>query len=64
MRNFLAHDYRSTDLDIVFDVVKMELTKLRTAFISFLHLFSKSDVVEALQNEYYAHLHKMVFENE
>ena len=61
MRNFLAHDYRGTDLEIVFDVVKVELPKLSAAFIAFLHLLPKTEVEEALQNEYYQHLHKIVF---
>lgn len=63
MRNFLAHDYRGTDLEIVFDVVKVELPKLSAAFIAFLHLFPKGEVEEALQNEYYKHLHKIIFTN-
>jgi len=61
MRNFLAHDYRGVDYDIVFDVVKVKLPKLSEAFITFLHLFPKTDVEEALQNEYYKHLHKIIF---
>ncbi len=61
MRNFLAHDYRGTDLEIVFDVVKVELPKLSTAFIAFLHLLPKTEVEEALQNDYYQHLHKIIF---
>ncbi len=61
IRNFLAHDYRGTDLEIVFDVVKVELPKLSDAFIAFLHLFPKTEVEEALQNEYYKHLHKIIF---
>ena len=64
MRNFLAHDYRGTDLEIVFDVVKVELPKLSAAFIAFLHLFPQHEVEEALQNEYYKHLQKMIFDSE
>lgn len=63
MRNFLAHDYRGTDLEMVFDVVKVELPKLSTAFIAFLHLFPISDVKEALENEYYQSLQKIFFTN-
>ncbi len=61
MRNFLAHDYRGVDYDIVFDVVKVKLPKLSEALITFLHLFPKADVEEAIQNEYYKHLHKIIF---
>lgn len=61
MRNFLAHDYRGVDYDIVFDVVKVKLPQLRAAFISFLHLFPKYNVEEALQSKYYESLQKIVF---
>jgi uncharacterized protein with HEPN domain len=61
MRNFLAHDYRGVDYDIVFDVVKVKLPQLSTAFIAFLQLFPKHDVEEALQNKYYQSLQKIVF---
>ena len=64
MRNFLAHDYRGVDLDIVFAVVKVELPKLSEAFIALLHSFPKTEVEEALQNEYYKHLQKIIFANE
>lgn len=60
MRNFLAHDYRGVDEEIVFKVVKIELPKLSEAFIAFLHFFPKTDVEEALQNEYYKHLKAIV----
>lgn len=63
MRNFLAHDYRGVDYDLVFTVVKAELPKLSAAFISFLHLFPKHEVEEALQNQYYQHLQKIIFSN-
>lgn len=63
IRNFLAHDYRGTDLDIVFDVVKVELPKLSAAFISFLYLFPKSEVEEVLQSKFYKHLHSIIFNN-
>ncbi len=58
---FLAHDYRGVDYDIVFDVVKVKLPQLSTAFIAFLQLFPKHDVEEALQNKYYQSLQKIVF---
>ncbi|MFP5040814.1 DUF86 domain-containing protein [Parasediminibacterium sp. JCM 36343] len=61
MRNFLAHDYRGVDLEIVFKVVKVELPKLSDAFIAFLRLFPKTEIEEALENEYYKHLYKIIF---
>ena len=64
MRNFLAHDYRGVDEDIVFDVVKVELPKLSKAFVSFLHLFPKQEVEEALESEFYKHLHTIIFNNQ
>jgi len=63
MRNVLAHDYRGVDEDIVFEVVKVELPKLSAAFVSFLHLFSKAEVEEAIQNKYYNHLQKIIFDS-
>ena len=33
MRNILAHDYRGVDPEIVFDVIKNEVPKLKIAFI-------------------------------
>lgn len=63
MRNFLAHDYRGVDEEIVFKVVKVELPKLSETFIAFLHLFPITEVEEALQNEYYQDLQKIVFTN-
>ena len=61
MRNFLAHDYRGVDEDIVFKVVKIELPKLSKAFVSFLHLFPKQEVEESLESEFYKHLQKIIF---
>lgn len=61
MRNFLAHDYRGVDEDIVFKVVKVELPKLSEALVSILRLFPKTEVLEALQSEYYKHLIALVF---
>ena len=61
MRNFLAHDYRGVDYDIVFDVVKIELPKLSEAFISFIHFFPKHQAEEVLDNQFYKHLHKIIF---
>lgn len=63
MRNILAHDYRGVDEDIVFNVVKIKLPKLSEAFIAMLRLFPKHEVEKALQNDYYKHLYKIVFNN-
>jgi uncharacterized protein with HEPN domain len=56
MRNVLAHDYRGVDLEIVFSVVKVKLSKLSESFIAFLNLFPKHEVEEVLQNKHYKHL--------
>lgn len=63
MRNFLAHDYRGVDLDIVFSVVKVELPILSAAFIVFLRQFSKQEVEEVLQSKFYKQLYYVVFKN-
>ncbi|TAE17832.1 MAG: DUF86 domain-containing protein [Bacteroidetes bacterium] len=64
MRNFLAHDYRGVDYDIVFDVVKVKLPTLSQAFIAFLQFFPKVEVEEVLQNKYYHHLRNRIYNNQ
>ena len=56
MRNVLAHDYRGVDEDIVFNVVKIELPKLKLVLIEFLKVFSKDEVEEGLETKQYKHL--------
>ena len=56
MRNVLAHDYRGVDEDIVFNVVKIELPKLKSVLIEFLKVFPKNEVAEVLETKQYNHL--------
>ena len=56
MRNVLAHDYRGVDEDIVFNVVKIELPKLKLVLIEFLKVFPKNEVAEVLETKQYNHL--------
>ena len=61
MRNVLAHDYRGIDPEIVFDVVKNELPKLKTALIEALKLLPENSVKEVLQTKQYNHLKYILF---
>lgn len=56
MRNVLAHDYRGVDEDIVFNVVKSELPKLKIVLIELLKLFPTNEVNEVLETKQYKHL--------
>jgi len=56
MRNVLAHDYRGIDDEIVFDVVKNELPKLKQVLIQLLKLFPYSEIKEVLDTKQYQHL--------
>lgn len=60
MRNVLAHDYRGVDPDIVFNVIKIELPKLKYVLIKLLHLFSKNELEEVLNTKHYKHLQKYI----
>jgi uncharacterized protein with HEPN domain len=56
MRNVLAHNYRGIDPEIVFDVVKNELQKLKLAFIQILSNLPLEFVTEILETNQYKHL--------
>jgi uncharacterized protein with HEPN domain len=56
MRNVLAHDYRGVDEDIVFNVVKSELPKLKIVLIELLKLLPTIEVNEVLETKQYKHL--------
>ena len=60
MRNVLAHDYRGVDPEIVFDVVRSELPKLREAFLHILKVFPEPFVMMALETPTYLHLKKII----
>lgn len=58
LRNRLAHDYRGTDADIVFQICRYELPPLKEACKSMLDLLdlNKSDLHSWLQTPYFSHL--------
>ena len=60
MRNVLTHDYRGIDPEIVFDVVIIELPKLKKAFIQFLSHLPQDAVAEILQTNQYKHLQTII----
>ena len=61
MRNILAHDYKGIDPEIVFDVVKNELPKLKTAFIHMLTNLPTDAVKEIVATNQYDHLQNIIF---
>jgi uncharacterized protein YutE (UPF0331/DUF86 family) len=63
MRNVLAHDYRGIDPEIVFDVVKNELPKLKSILILLLKEFSQNDVEVVLETNQYRHLRNLIYLN-
>lgn len=64
MRNVLAHDYRGIDDEIVFDVIKNELPKLKLVLVRFLKLFPEYEVEEVLETNQYRALKKMIWDIE
>ncbi len=60
MRNVLAHDYRGIDPEILFDVVKNELPKLKNAFIKMIKELPIDAVREIIQTNQYQHLSKII----
>jgi uncharacterized protein with HEPN domain len=58
LRNRMAHDYRGIDPEIIFDIVKQELTPLKNALISMLMLnpIDKDLVSKALDSPFYKNL--------
>ena len=56
MRNVLAHNYRGIDPEIVFDVIKNELHKLKIAYIQILLNLPIETVSEILGTNQYKHL--------
>jgi len=58
LRNRLAHDYRGTDPDILWQIITEELDALKKALIEILSFvsFKKEMLEEALQSEYYKNI--------
>ncbi len=58
LRNRIAHDYRGTDFEVIFDIVKNELSLLKNALILMLENIKTdtTDLEIILQNPYYSDL--------
>ena len=58
LRNRMAHDYRGIDPEIIFDIVKDELTPLKNALINILLMnpINKDLVLKALDSPFYKNL--------
>ena len=58
LRNRLAHDYRGTDPDILWQIITEELITLKKALIEILSFvsFKKEMLEEALNSEYYKNI--------
>lgn len=57
-RNFIAHEYRTLNQQLIFDIIKQDLPSLKSAIIS---MFSKVDyeeevLINALLSPYYQHI--------
>lgn len=58
MRNFLAHDYRGIDNDLVYEVINVNLPDLKEALVDMVGKvdYTKSLLVEVLDSSYYQHI--------
>ena len=58
LRNRIAHDYRGTDFEVIFDIVKNELSPLKNALILMLEKITidENDFNEILKSPYYSDL--------
>ena len=58
LRNRMAHDYRGIDPEIIFDIIKQELTPLKDALINIILLnpINKELVLKALDSQFYKNL--------
>ncbi len=58
LRNRLAHDYRGSDHDILWQIIQKELDPLRQTLIKMLDLIEYEDemILSALNSDYYKHL--------
>jgi uncharacterized protein with HEPN domain len=58
MRNFLAHDYRGIDFDLVYEVIHTNLPELKSVLLQMLDRvnYSESILLEALDSPYYQHI--------
>lgn len=58
LRNRLAHDYRGSDPDILWQIIKIELAPLKQTLIKMIsHIdYKKELLLSAINSEYYKHL--------
>lgn len=58
LRNRMAHDYRGIDADIIFDIVKTELSPLKNALIELLPHFSisREELKDVVTSSYFKHI--------
>ncbi|GAB3756575.1 HepT-like ribonuclease domain-containing protein [Spirosoma pomorum] len=58
MRNYLAHDYRGVDKELVYQTSRYSLTKLKEALIHMIDSVDYEDgaLAEALDSPYYQHI--------
>ncbi|AQG80923.1 DUF86 domain-containing protein [Spirosoma montaniterrae] len=58
MRNYLAHDYRGVDKNLVFDVSRTQISKLKDVLLKMIDdvSYDKEALAEALDSPYYLHI--------
>ena len=58
MRNFLAHDYRGIDFDLVYEVINVNLPDLKDALIDMVDKvnYDKALLREVIDSPYYRHI--------
>ena len=58
MRNFLAHDYRGIDFDLVYEVINVNLPDLKDALIDMVDKvnYDKALLTEVIDSPYYRHI--------
>lgn len=58
MRNFLTHDYRGIDVDLVYEVIQKNLPELKTVLLKMVDrvTYHKDLLQEALDLPYYRHI--------
>ena len=58
LRNRIAHDYRGTDFEVIFDIIKNELLPLKNALVLMLDKIEidANDFNEILKSPYYSDL--------
>lgn len=59
LRNRLAHDYRGSDPDILWQIIKEELILLKQILVKMIDLieYEEEMLLSAIQSNYYKHLH-------